>query len=57
MIGKTIDEIKIGDQAFQIVEIKVESVETFGHITNDFNPAHFDSDYASKSMFKKRIVS
>ena len=55
MIGKTINQIKVGDQAFQVVEIKEENVETFGKITNDFNPAHFDSDYASKTMFKKRI--
>ncbi len=55
MIGKTINEIKIGDSAFQEVEITEKNVETFGEITNDFNPAHFDSDYASKTMFKKRI--
>ena len=24
-------------------------------ITNDFNPAHFDSEYAKGTMFKKRI--
>ena len=56
MIGKTIKEIGINDTAFQLVEIKEENVETFGSITNDFNPAHFDSDYASKTMFKKRIA-
>ncbi len=55
MIGKTIEEIKIGDSAFQEVEITEKNVETFGEITNDYNPAHFDSDYASKTMFKKRI--
>jgi acyl dehydratase len=55
MIGKTISQIKIGDSAFQEVEITEKHVETFGEITNDYNPAHFDSDYASKTMFKKRI--
>lgn len=55
MIGKTINEIKIGDSAFQEVEILEKNVETFGEITNDYNPAHFDSEYASKTMFKKRI--
>lgn len=55
MIGRTIDEIKIGDNAFQEVEITEKHVETFGEITNDYNPAHFDSEYASKTMFKKRI--
>ena len=55
MIGKTISEIKIGDTAFQEVEITEKHVETFGEITNDYNPAHFDSEYASTTMFKKRI--
>ncbi len=54
-IGKTINEIKIGDVAFQIKEIKVQDVETFGMITNDMNPAHFDEEYAATTMFKKRI--
>ena len=55
MIGKTINQIQVGDRAYQEVEIKEQNVEMFGQITNDFNPAHFDSDYASKTMFKKRI--
>lgn len=55
MIGKTIEQIKVGEQAFQIVEITEENVETFGRITKDYNPMHFDSEYASKTMFKKRI--
>jgi acyl dehydratase len=55
MIGKTIDQINVGDSAFQEVLITEEYVETFGKITNDFNPAHFDGDYASKTIFKKRI--
>ncbi len=55
MIGKTIDQINVGDTAFQEVVITEKYVETFGKITNDFNPAHFDSDYASKTIFKKRI--
>lgn len=55
MIGKTVHEISIGDQAFQEVVITEKNVETFGEITNDYNPAHFDSEYAGKTMFKKRI--
>ena len=55
MIGKTISQINIGDEAFQVVVITEENVETFGRITNDYNPAHFDADYAGKTMFKKRI--
>lgn len=55
MIGKTIEEIKIGDSHSQEVIILEENVETFGAITNDYNSVHFDSEYASTTMFKKRI--
>jgi len=51
----TIDEIHIGDSAYQDVVITEANVETFGRITNDLNPAHFDSEYAKTTMFKKRI--
>lgn len=56
MIGKTIQEISVGDTSFQEVVIKEHNIETFGHITNDMNPAHFNEEYASKTMFKKRIA-
>jgi len=55
-LGKTIKEIKQGDSAFHIKEITDKDIEMFGAITSDYNPAHFDSEYASKTMFKKRIA-
>lgn len=55
MIGKTIHEIQVGDVASQTVEVTEKNVHTFGEITNDYNPAHFDSEYASKTMFKECI--
>ena len=54
-MSKTIDQIKIGDTAFQLKTITERDIELFGEVTNDYNPAHFDSEYAAKSMFKKRI--
>jgi acyl dehydratase len=56
MNRKTIHDIQLGDEAYQVVEITAENVETFGQITNDFNPAHFDEAYAASTMFKKRIA-
>ena len=56
MVGKTIHEIHIGDQAYQEVLITKEHVETFGQITNDVNPVHFDEAYAASTMFQKRIA-
>ena len=54
-IGKSIKEIKIGDNASHIKEITERDIELFGKITGDYNPAHFDAEYASKTIFKKRI--
>ena len=55
MIGKTIDLITVGDSAFQDKVITEHDIDLFGEVTNDYNPAHFDSDYAKAIIFKKRI--
>jgi acyl dehydratase len=54
--GKTIHELTIGEQASITKRIEQKDVETFGHITGDYNPAHFDEAYAATTMFKKRIA-
>ena len=33
-----------------------EDVDTFAQVTGDTNPIHLDEEYASKSIFKKRVV-
>ncbi len=55
MIGKTIDLIELGDTAFQVKTITERDIELFGEVTNDYNKAHFDSEYAKGTIFKKRI--
>ncbi len=52
---KSIDQIKLNDTAFQVKTITERDVELFGEISNDLNPAHFDEEYASSTMFKHRI--
>lgn len=56
MIGKKITELKVGDFKTYEKVITERDVELFGEITGDMNPAHFDEEYASKTMFKKRIA-
>lgn len=51
-----IDDIKIGHKVSKETVIKEKLVEDYGHLINDLNPAHFDSEYASKTFFKKRIA-
>lgn len=56
MLGKTISEIKIGDTASFTKTVTQEIIETFGEITEDKNPAHFDEEYCKTTMFKTRIA-
>ena len=56
MIGKSINEIKLGDTVSHKKVIAEKDIEMFGEITGDYNPAHFDEEYASKTIFKKRIA-
>lgn len=53
---KTINQIQIGDEAFQTKVITERDLELFGEVTNDLNPVHFDEKYASQTMFQKRIA-
>ena len=54
-LGKSINELVLGDKANNKKVITQKDIEMFGEITGDYNPAHFDEEYAESSMFKKKI--
>ena len=56
MIGKTIDDLKIGERAAFSKTISESDVYLFAGITGDFNPAHVNQPYAEKTFFKARIA-
>jgi 3-hydroxybutyryl-CoA dehydratase len=56
MIGKTIDELKVGDSAKFSKTISESDVYLFAGVTGDFNPAHVDEEYAKETYFKTRIA-
>lgn len=56
MIGKTIDELKIGDRAEFSKTVSESDIYQFAGITGDFNPAHMNEEYAKKTFFKTRIA-
>ncbi len=56
IIGKTIDEIKVGDKDFTEKTITETDVYLYAGITGDFNPAHINQVYAEGTMFKGRIA-
>jgi 3-hydroxybutyryl-CoA dehydratase len=56
MIGKTIDQLKIGDAAEFNKTVSESDIYQFAGITGDFNPAHMNEEYAKKTFFKTRIA-
>jgi 3-hydroxybutyryl-CoA dehydratase len=56
MVGKTIDELKVGDSAQFSKTVSETDVYLFAGITGDFNPAHVDEVYAKKTYFGQRIA-
>ncbi len=56
MIGKTINELTIGDTAQFSKTVSESDIYLFAGITGDFNPAHIDKEYAQKTFFKSRIA-
>lgn len=56
MIGKTIEELELGDKASFSKTISETDVYLYAGITGDFNPAHINEDYAQNTAFKTRIA-
>ena len=49
-------QIQIGQQAVRSITLTSEHVKTFAELTGDFNPLHFDEEFAGKTKFGKLVV-
>ena len=56
MIGKTIDEMHIGDSAEFTKTVTETDVYLYAGVTGDLNPAHINETFAKGTIFKGRIV-
>jgi 3-hydroxybutyryl-CoA dehydratase len=56
MIGKTIDELKVGDMAEFTKTVSEADIYLYAGVTGDVNPAHIDEVHASTTFFKTRIA-
>ncbi len=56
MIGKTIGEVKAGDQAALTRRIEHADLAGFIEAVGDFNPVHSDPAYAATTPFKEPIA-
>ena len=53
---KSINDLNVGDTFRLKYSISDSDVQKFGEISGDFNPAHFNEEYAKGTIFKNRIA-
>ncbi len=56
ILGKSIDELSVGDTAHFAKTISETDIYQFAAVTGDFNPAHVNQAYAEETFFKSRIA-
>ncbi|MEE9611656.1 MAG: MaoC family dehydratase [Desulfatiglandales bacterium] len=56
MIGKTIEELKVGDTSEFAKTISESDIYLYAGVTGDVNPVHINEAYAQKTFFKTRIA-
>ena len=56
MKGKSINEIEIGDTAYQRNHITINNADAYAKITGDCNPIHFDTEEAKSSRYGAPIA-
>ena len=56
MIGKTMDQLKVGDSDRFSKTVTDADIYLFAGVTGDMNPAHIDESYAQGTFFKTRIA-
>ncbi len=49
-------DLSIGQTAQVVRSITDEDIEAFGKLSGDYNPLHFDEDWAKTTLFKGRIA-
>src|SRR6187551_26268 len=49
-------QISIGQKATRSITLTTHHVKTFAELSGDYNPLHFDEDFASKTKFGRLVV-
>ncbi len=49
-------QLKVGQKASRKKTVTQQDVKTFAQLSGDYNPLHFDEDFASKTRFGKLVV-
>ena len=49
-------DVEMGQKSHREMTITEEMVEAYARITGDYNPLHFDSEFAGRTRFERLIV-
>ncbi len=49
-------DLTVGQKACRSLTLTSEHVKAYAEITGDYNPLHFDRDFAAKTKFKDLVV-
>src|SRR6266853_1829053 len=49
-------KLTVGQKANRSLTLTADHVKTFAGITGDYNPLHFDEEFAAKTKFKRLVV-
>ncbi len=48
--------LQVGDTATRSLTITADAVKAFAELTGDYNPLHFDEDFAAQTKFGRLVV-
>ncbi|MFW9807761.1 MAG: acyl-CoA dehydrogenase family protein [Candidatus Thorarchaeota archaeon] len=55
-LGKSLEEIEVGEKAESSMVVSEEHIDLYAQMSGDYNALHMDDEYASTTMFGKRIA-
>lgn len=50
------ENIQVGQKARRSIQLTSKHVKTYAKMSGDYNPLHFDEDFAAGTKFKKLVV-
>ncbi|MHA2278052.1 MAG: MaoC/PaaZ C-terminal domain-containing protein [Candidatus Kariarchaeaceae archaeon] len=49
-------ELEVGMKATYTKTVTIDDIQKYAEITGDYNPLHFDTEFASKTKFGKLVA-
>jgi 3-hydroxybutyryl-CoA dehydratase len=56
MVSVYYEDLQLGQSASMEKTVTEQDIQAFGEATGDFNPVHFDEDYARTTLFRGRVA-